>query len=325
MNTSQVLDRTFYLYRKNFVLFAGIAILPPGLMLIGQLVMLMGMRPFFNDPNAVSRDPAMVMTTFAAAGLGFFVLLVLAGIGYAFASGASVCAVSRVHLGGLVTISEAYRMLRPHLGSILGIVILLFIGASVVMFGVILAIVIPIVATGFRPGQVGFTPALGIGIFIAFLLAIAGFIGVIFLSTKFSLAIPACVVENLSVTDSLKRSWNLTQGTFWRLVLVFILTAAISMVVSLVLSIPYFIGLGVMAVKGNTAVITPLLVWQYMAEFLARTLAFPISTIAPALIYYDQRVRKEAFDLQLMMDVMGQPVPVPVPAPMINPTTPGLG
>ena len=29
MSTSQVLDRTFFLYRKNFVLFAGIALITP--------------------------------------------------------------------------------------------------------------------------------------------------------------------------------------------------------------------------------------------------------------------------------------------------------
>ncbi len=38
MSTSQLLDRTFHLYRNNFVLFAGIAILTPALKLIAQLV-----------------------------------------------------------------------------------------------------------------------------------------------------------------------------------------------------------------------------------------------------------------------------------------------
>jgi hypothetical protein len=40
--------------------------------------------------------------------------------------------------------------------------------------------------------------------------------------------------------------------------------------------------------------------------FIAGTLAAPIATIALALVYYDQRVRKEAFDLQLMMEAIGQ-------------------
>jgi hypothetical protein len=50
--------------------------------------------------------------------------------------------------------------------------------------------------------------------------------------------------------------------------------------------------------------------------------ANPIATIAIALIYYDQRVRKEAFDLQLMMEAIGQQQPSPAMAvtapPMIG-------
>jgi hypothetical protein len=33
----------------------------------------------------------------------------------------------------------------------------------------------------------------------------------------------------------------------------------------------------------------------------------PIGTIAFSLVYYDQRVRKEAFDLQLMMSTLDSP------------------
>jgi len=42
----------------------------------------------------------------------------------------------------------------------------------------------------------------------------------------------------------------------------------------------------------------------------------PLATIGIALIYYDERVRKEAFDLQLMMASLDTPeqgsVPIPV-------------
>ncbi|HVG90042.1 MAG TPA: hypothetical protein VNB54_01010, partial [Alphaproteobacteria bacterium] len=52
-------------------------------------------------------------------------------------------------------------------------------------------------------------------------------------------------------------------------------------------------------------------------SFVASALAGPISTIAVALMYYDQRIRKEAFDLQWMMDSMehsSQPAAPEVPA-----------
>jgi hypothetical protein len=47
--------------------------------------------------------------------------------------------------------------------------------------------------------------------------------------------------------------------------------------------------------------------------FLANVAVAPISSIALALYYYDLRVRKEAFDLQMMMLAIGpDPMPPPV-------------
>jgi hypothetical protein len=43
-------------------------------------------------------------------------------------------------------------------------------------------------------------------------------------------------------------------------------------------------------------------IWEYIGSFMAGVAAGPISTIAIALLYYDQRVRKEAFDLQFLME-----------------------
>src|SRR5215471_11262391 len=40
MTTGEILDRTFNLYRNNFILFAGIAVLPPALKLILDLIQL---------------------------------------------------------------------------------------------------------------------------------------------------------------------------------------------------------------------------------------------------------------------------------------------
>src|SRR5258708_34885810 len=37
MSTSEVLDRTFFLYRKNFVLFAGLGAVLPALVMVMQL------------------------------------------------------------------------------------------------------------------------------------------------------------------------------------------------------------------------------------------------------------------------------------------------
>jgi hypothetical protein len=49
----------------------------------------------------------------------------------------------------------------------------------------------------------------------------------------------------------------------------------------------------------------------YLAGFIAGSTAGPLATIGLSLLYYDERVRKEAFDLQLMilsLDALPSPV-----------------
>jgi hypothetical protein len=45
----------------------------------------------------------------------------------------------------------------------------------------------------------------------------------------------------------------------------------------------------------------PLELWNNVSQFFSAVIAGPIATIAIALFYIDQRIRKEAFDLHLMM------------------------
>jgi hypothetical protein len=319
MSTSQVLDRTFSLYRQNFLLFAGITVFPPALLMIGQLLMLLVTRPFPQAGSAAPGDPGTPanLALVGGAAMGVMALWVLYMIGYAFATGATVYAVSRVHLGYPTTIGESYRLIKPFFGNILGIVILVGLCVFAVAFVAALLFIIPM-AIGLIGGRSLGAGAGAVGILVGFVVAIAAGIFAIYLYSKLSLSVPACVLENLGVTDSMKRSWSLTQGTVLRLILVGFLAIVIAWIVSIVLSIPYFIGIALMITKKNPAMMLPFIAWQYVAQFLASTLAGPIGTIAAALIYYDQRVRKEAFDLQLMMQAIGQ-VPPPQAASAASP------
>jgi hypothetical protein len=318
MSTSQVLDRTFSLYRENFLLFAGITALPPALILIGQVLFLLATKPMsgvtFGGPVA----PAPDAPDFAKVALGtmaFIVLLICAMVGYAFASGASVYAVSRVHLGHKTTITESYRLIGPHFGNILGIVVIVGICIFVVLGVGLACVFVPFFLGVAGRGLQGFSPPIVMGILVGGVVCLAAIVLAIYLSARLSLAVPSCVLEKLGVFDSIRRSWWLSQGSILRLILVLILAAIFASLLSTVLSIPYFIGIAMAFTKKDPALLVPFVVWQYFAEFISRTVAGPLSTIAAALIYYDQRVRKEAFDLQLMMEAIGQPVPPQPVAP----------
>src|SRR5258708_412828 len=100
MSTSQVLDKTFSLYRENFLLFAGIAALPPACLLIFNFLML-------GSGSAMTGSPAAMLAAGAVIVLASLGIAILWLMGYALASGASAYAVSRFYLGYATTIGEA--------------------------------------------------------------------------------------------------------------------------------------------------------------------------------------------------------------------------
>lgn len=320
MSISQVLDRTFSLYRSNFVLFAGIAAVPPALLMLGQFGLL-ALPRFLRFSGLPGLQIAAIISTVVVGAA----LLVLWLIGYALATGASVYAVSRLHLGYQTSIAESYRLIRPYTGTILGLVILVFLVVAGVVFAGIVTISVPVVLVkmaggGGTPAASG-TVAIVTGLVIILVLP-AVFVLALYFSAKFSLAVPACVVEHLNASESLRRSWNLAKGSTLRLILVNFLAAIIAFAIGAVLSIPYFVGVGMFAARKDPGALLPFVMWQYVADFLGRSIAFPIATIAVSLIYYDERVRKEAFDLQLMMEAIGQAQPAPLQGQVSSTETP---
>lgn len=309
MSTGQVLDRTFHLYKNHFLLFAGIAALPPGMLLLAQ-------AGFFLLAASTPLSSLGFFTSGATFTLGIVALVVAYLVALSFATGATVYAVSRVHLGHAVKISESYKVIRPLLWRIVRIVISVavrFTGASA------LAVAVGVVPISLMAGlgRSSLNPATLMIVFWGggFLIVAAVIVCVLWsirLYCSYQLAVPACVLEKLGAVDCLKRSRFLSKGKgVQRILLVLFLSGVLTYALSLALNVPVFV-LAMMNVVGKTPAFTLLLAfWQYFAGFIAGTLAGPIATIALALLYYDERVRKEAFDLQLMMEAMGQANPTP--------------
>lgn len=290
MSTAQVLDRTFFLYRSNFVLFAGIASIPPAFLLVAQMIGFAIPKPANNLPGFPSGIAAI--TAGVIVGIGILLYLV----GYSLATGASIYAVSNAHLGKTTTISQSYRSVSNRVGAIIATSICTGLAIFAVSAISILA---------------GFALVKLMGPRSVLILVPVGLIGIFFLIRlilRYSIATPACVLEKLGPIKSINRSFSLSKGSEGRIFLIILLNAIVVTALTLVFSIPTFMGLGLAATKGSQ----PPLQYQIMqalASFIASTLSGPISIIAFSLVYYDQRVRKEAFDLTLMMEAIGQAPP----------------
>jgi hypothetical protein len=311
MSTSQVLDRTFFLYRNNFVLFAGIAIITPALRLIALLVQLkfLGAMVMPQQPEAMT--PQFFQEIAVRAIIGGVSGTIVYLIGTALASSATAYAVSMVHLGKTTTIAESYRKVKPIFFKILRLLCLVvFFSFGPLILSYVLLFGVGFLATTMAKGggqQMALAVTmLGVGLISLFGI-LASLVWMIYVFCRYAFAVPACTLEKLPASSSLARSRFLTDGAKWSVAGLVTLTLIMSAVVAYALEVPALLVNGgslIPSAKNQLTMLTS--VWIYIAQFLAGTITGPITTIALVLMYYDRRVRKEAFDIQLMMEAVGQ-------------------
>lgn len=264
LNTGELLDRTFQLYRAHFLLFVGIAALPQLVLLAYQLVGAVIAHPGIN-PMQNLRWLGWLAGT-----------LLISFVVFSIAQTATIVAVSEVHLDRPIGVVESYSRVKHRLVGIMGLVFVIGL------------------ATG-----------------LGFVLCIAP--GVI-LALMWSLAVPAAVLENKGLGDALSRSQELSKGGWGRIFVVGLLFYFLRMSVLMLLQWPVVILITIFFKHNYEAMQALTQVTSAVSGFISGTLAVPLATISVSLIYYDQRVRKEAFDLQYMMSSMGGEPPQPTPA-----------
>jgi uncharacterized membrane protein YagU involved in acid resistance len=130
---------------------------------------------------------------------------------------------------------------------------------------------------------------------------VAGVILSISLYVRYSLAVQACIIEDIPVNQALKRSVFLAKGSRSRILTVYTVFLLLQMVMALTLGF----GFGLLTNSFHSVQLTQAA--GALAGFVAGVLTGPLGTVAMSLVYYDERVRKEAFDLQLMMAALDGP------------------
>ena len=120
----------------------------------------------------------------------------------------------------------------------------------------------------------------------------------------YGITIPAVVLENLTARQALSRSESLTRGSLGSIIFVFFLTSILTALMAAALNA------GAAALGFNSPSyygIPSKELIRLITTALGGTLFGPITAIALALEYFDQRVRKESFDIQQMKALMTAP------------------
>ena len=128
LSLGDILDRTFSLYRRHFLLFVGIAGIP-------QLLVL----AFGLGQTLFSWSTTDILTGTRNVGIGVLVLIVyllVAVFAYLFSQGGTMLAISELYLGRTTTITESLRNVSGEIWSLFGLTILsglAIVGASILL------------------------------------------------------------------------------------------------------------------------------------------------------------------------------------------------
>src|SRR5579872_92644 len=296
LNLGELLDRMFSIYRKNFLLFFGIMLLPSILAMISGILLAAFRAPIFLPKPGTTAIGAGA----AGAAVGGFVIVGLAyWIVYAVALGATTFAVGDVYLARTATIAASYRRIRTRIGRLLWLMFLV----AVRVFGVIVLVMIAFAVM--IPLAMGRGAAGGITVALTMIVLLpAAFVLSIWLMIRYSISIPSMVLEDVRAGQAIRRSVQLMRSNYLRCFLILLLTSIIAYVSLMIFQGPFYIALLLSLRHGEVPIW--LLSLNSVFGALGQALSAPLIMIGLVLLYYDIRVRKEAFDLQLMMSLVDQ-------------------
>lgn len=289
LSTGEVLDRTFHIYRSRFALFAGLALLPAAVSVVTNAIRLLYAAHQQTHMHAGPAVYRVQMITGALTLVSALISLVLYGITQA----ATTWAVSAVYLGEAATIRAAYGVAFRNWFRYT-VIVLRQVWAFVWLPSVLIAAAVAIPGIFGRRGGFG-GGLLAMTIFVSVLAAIS-FVYAVWAYLRISLAVPAAVVESLGVNAAVRRSAALLTDRKIRIFMLLLLLFALYFVVGVIES-----PLLILAVRSRGAEAFVTYAINLTVSFVAGTLIGPVGAIGVCLFYFDERVRREGFDIEWMM------------------------
>ncbi len=307
MVLGEILDRTAELYRHRFSLFAGISAIFACAMLMVQLLYLRSLI-MLGYPNMLAhwRWSTAVLAVEEA-----IVIVLLAGLAVA----ANNRAVAWVYLEQPASIRAAAKSVLPRIKTYLWLLLVAgfrawtpFIVLYIAFFAIALAalphdfMTNPAAVQSMAQHNPGAVMAAALSMLILLPLFVLALVYAAWMSLRYSLAVPACVVESLSARQAIKRSIDLSLGSRGRIFVLALLIYAIRMLLAILFGFPLI----ALAVKHpGQPLPVGWMIFQQIGAFITNLLIGPIYAIGLTLFYYDQRIRKEGFDIEWMMQAAG--------------------
>lgn len=234
---------------------------------------------------------------------GMFPLQLLSTIATQVIVGLAIVTVSRSVLGRQAPLDQVWERTKGRVLPLLGMSLLYGVVTTVLTLIVLASVIgslIFLFASLDRPGNSGGLLAIVILIGVPTVLGIAS----VFFLIRLLLAPAALVLENIGIMASLRRSWVLTRGAFWRTFFtmgaMWIITSALLGAVTSVFEIPAALAIASGASIALSTTISTVL------SLMASVIILPLQSATISLIYIDLRMRHEGLDVELRTAVANE-------------------
>ncbi|MBZ5739620.1 hypothetical protein [Nocardioides mangrovi] len=294
LGLGDIYDAAFRIIRFNPRATVGSAVLVTGAAMAIPIVVtailtgLVDLSLDQSDGNVSTAETIGYIGAFGSLGLG----TVLQSIGLLFVTGMVAHVTAAAAIGRRLSLGEAWAATRGSRWRLVGLSLLLaLIGLGIVLLyaaaWVVVVLALPLVAI----------VLFGV-VTVPAVLALLSWLWI----RVFYLPVPALMVERTRVPGAIGRGWALTRRQFWRTFGIALLTALITQIAASLLAVPFSIGAQVipLAFPDSRFTVLVFVVLQSLGTVVSSAFVAPFTAAVTSLQYLDQRMRKEAYDVELM-------------------------
>lgn len=294
LGLGDIYDAAFKVIRFNpkatvgaAVLVAAVAMAAP---MLGAAVVTAALGLTFDGSEDLSTsDDAGALLAFGSILVGS----VLQYVGLVFVTGMIAHVVAAAATGRRLSLGQAWAATRGHRWRLVGLTVVIGLLWVVILLAyTVVSAVLVVVADSTIVTVVYFLATVP----VLFVLLVWTWIRVTYL------AVPALMLERIGVFASLGRGFRLTSRQFWRTFGIALLTLLVTSFAAQMLTLPFSI-VGQVAAIGmgdSTAGLLVYLATTALGTVASTAFVAPFTSAVTSVQYLDQRMRKEAYDVELM-------------------------
>ncbi len=326
MNLGDILDTIFRLYRNNLFTFIGIVALVQIPIIIFQIALNMAFnqgvtsdmvglmhaaRSFDWERDSLTDLPIHNLLAFFASLLLFAAIQGI--IAQQIINGALAHAISHRYHNQPISTLSAYSLGMRRILSLVaaGLFISIIMGLVIVVLSVVLGGCVGTFMVMAPTQESGFLASF-ISLFLVILIVLLILVAVACVAILFLFVTQAIVLEGYGPLRAMSRSIQLVRGGFWRVVGIVLTLYILIQVITLIPSSALGGAIGLIFDDP----IKDMMMRQTLTtlvSYLAQILVLPLLLIGYTLLYYDLRIRREGYDLQLQLETISADTTRPYP------------